>query len=261
MPASAANANSARYLALGDSISFGYDPLKPVSESSYVGYPEILSDAMKQHVANASCFGETSSSFLGAAPDLGCSEWKLTHLPMHVDYAAPTQTQMSYASDLLEKHTDKIKLITISLGGNDLGLILKKCTTASGLDVACAQQELPATLGAYAKNLGEIYGRIRMTGYSGPIVAVTYYAFNYAGTDLFTEALKQLNFVMSQVTPAFQGTVVDGFDAFRVASAGFGGNACAAGLLVKLDDGSCDTHPSEKGQKILANAIAAAISK
>jgi hypothetical protein len=40
-----------------------------------------------------------------------------------------------------------------------------------------------------------------------------------------------------------------------VASAPFGGDSCAAGLLVKLPDGTCDTHPSLAGQELLASTV------
>src|SRR6202040_1386124 len=54
-----------RYLALGDSIAFGYNPLViPVDVDEYVGYPEIVSQIVHRKVANASCFGESSGSFL-----------------------------------------------------------------------------------------------------------------------------------------------------------------------------------------------------
>ena len=38
-------------------------------------------------------------------------------------------------------------------------------------------------------------------------------------------------------------------------SSGFGGEACAAGLLIKLPDGTCDIHPSPAGHLLLAQAI------
>src|SRR6185369_1915607 len=77
-----------RYLALGDSIAFGYNPLViPVNLDKYMGYPEIVSDALHRKVANASCFGESSGSFLvSGAPDAGCAQWRAA-LPLKVPYS------------------------------------------------------------------------------------------------------------------------------------------------------------------------------
>src|ERR1700693_3796580 len=84
-----------RNLALGDSIAFGYNPLViPVNLDKYIGYPEIVSGRLHRKVANASCFGESSGSFLvPGAPDTGCAAWRAS-LPLKVSYSG---TQMQYA--------------------------------------------------------------------------------------------------------------------------------------------------------------------
>ena len=47
----------------------------------------------------------------------------------------------------------------------------------------------------------------------------------------------------------------DLFAAFEGPSAAFGGSPCAAGLLIKLPDGTCNIHPSPAGHQLLAQAI------
>jgi hypothetical protein len=68
-----------------------------------------------------------------------------------------------------------------------------------------------------------------------------------------------LNSVIAGITTTNGGIVADGFGAFQGASAGFGGSPCAAGLLIKLPDGTCNIHPSPAGHRLLAAAIATAI--
>src|SRR5690349_4558012 len=59
-----------KYLALGDSVAFGYVPSGAVpppnyfDPTSFVGYPELLAQQLGVHVANASCPGETTGSML-----------------------------------------------------------------------------------------------------------------------------------------------------------------------------------------------------
>src|SRR5258708_1190728 len=162
-----------RYLALGDSIAFGFNPLViPVNLDKYLGYPEIVSDLIHRKVANASCFGESSASFLVlGAPDTGCAAWRAS-LPLFVSYSG---TQRRFTLDYLRADLKKTDLITIDIGVNDLGVLLASCNS----DLTCASAGLPGTLAAYAQHLTTIFGGIRAAGYTGPIVAVTPYAVNY----------------------------------------------------------------------------------
>ena len=102
-PASAAPvsgpASNGTYLALGDSVAFGYVPPQAVpapnyrSAHSFVGYPEDVAQALRLGVWYASCPGETTASMLVAgAPSNGCenspdgSPGYRTLYPLHVQY-------------------------------------------------------------------------------------------------------------------------------------------------------------------------------
>src|SRR5690348_6349943 len=110
-------AKSTKYLALGDSVAFGYTPLAqpPRDLKNYHGYPEIVSKGVHLKVANASCFGETAGHFLSlVAPDTGCQAWRAV-FPLFAEYSG---TQMDYAVDYL-KESKKAELVTIDIGIND----------------------------------------------------------------------------------------------------------------------------------------------
>jgi lysophospholipase L1-like esterase len=243
-----------RYLALGDSIAFGYNPLViPVNLDKYVGYPEIVSDTLRRKVANASCFGESSGSFLVLhAPDTGCAQWRAA-LPLKVSYSG---TQMQYALDYLKANLKKTDLITIDIGVNDLGVLLASCN----FDLTCASNGLPGTLAAYAQNLATIFGGIRAAGYTGSIIAITPYAANY-NDPVEVNGLIALDGVLTQVASAFDVQVADAFTAFLVADIPFGNDSCAAGLLIKLPNGTCDIHPSLAGQTLIAQTVLSLIGK
>src|SRR5262249_37795251 len=76
LPASAdtvtGSATNGTYLALGDSVAFGYVPSQAVPPPNYqsahslVGYPEDVAQALSIRVSNASCPGETTESMLVA---------------------------------------------------------------------------------------------------------------------------------------------------------------------------------------------------
>ena len=167
-------------------------------------FSTLVADEIHRKLANASCFGETSSHFLDlAAEDLGCAAWRSVY-PLFVSYSG---TQMDYAVQYLQSHP-KAELVTIDIGVNDLGVLLRDCLG----DFACANAGFSKVLMAYQANLVKIYTRIRVeAGYTGPLVAVTAYAFNYADP-VITPAFAVLNGVLTSITAGFGGKVADAFD-------------------------------------------------
>jgi lysophospholipase L1-like esterase len=240
---------STKYLALGDSIAFGYTPLaqNPGDLKNYHGYPDIVSQGTDLKVANASCFGESTGHFLNLlAPDTGCQAWRAV-FPLFADYSG---TQMDYALAYLQA-SKNVQLVTIDIGANDLGVLLGACAG----DATCFGNGLPGVLAAYGANMGTIFYRIRFeAGYTGPIVAVNTYARNYNG-GAEVGPITLLNGVLATVAQTFGVQVADAFTAFGAASSQTGGSACAAGLLIVVSPGVCDIHPSAAGQALIAQTV------
>jgi hypothetical protein len=254
---------SKSFLSLGDSIAFGFNPLVPFTPATnFIGYPEFIASKGNK-VTNASCPGETSGSFLNpdplAEPDNGCRAFK-ANFALHADYET---TQMAYLLSALR--TTTFSYITLNLGANDLFLLQAFCADKPD-PLACIQGGLQATIDKYTANLKAGYKQVKdaqlAAKYKGKFIALTTYATNY-NDPLAVGALTQLNNALVDFTtkpfsptdPGIQGKVVDGFKLFQAASAGFGGDACAAGLLIKKPDNSCDIHPSQAGREILGKEI------
>jgi len=247
------------YLALGDSVPFGYNPLrvKPgVKPGVFVGYPEL---AARMHdgglkLANAACPGETSTSLIaGTRPDNGCQDYRQFIGKLHRNY---TGSQLAYAEAFVAKHHDT-KFISMSIGANDVFVLQHSCATAPSPNT-CVLAGLPGVLDTIKNNLATIYTGLRAAGFTGDFVAVTYYSTNYS--DPFTTgAVGALDQVLAGVTTAFGGKVADGFGAFQAAAAAFGGDSCAAGLLIRLPDNTCDVHPTRSGALLLAKALRTAV--
>lgn len=249
--------NQRQYLALGDSLPFGFNPLLvppystvPPVAADFVGYPELAAPPLKLALTNASCPGQTSAGFISlTALDNGCNAAKAAGLPLHTAY---TGTQLDFAVSFLRSNPHT-RLVTLSLGANDL--FLCGHPTATG---CASQDEFAGALALYEKNLTKILKKIRKV-YDGKLVAVTYYSVNYNDPQI-TSSIAALNDVETRVIRDFHGTTADGFAAFAaVAAAGFGGNTCAAGLLIKYPDDTCDFHPSPAGAKVLADTLVAAV--
>jgi lysophospholipase L1-like esterase len=256
-PAFAGNATNYTYLALGDSITFGYDPtVTAPTPAKYTGYPEVVAAALNLSQpgkeVNAACPGQTSGSFLIGGPDNGCQGFKDT-IGLHVAYPG-TQASFAVSQLLSNKH---INLVTLQLGGNDLILLQLSCASAPSF-AACVAAGLPGTLQNYGANLTQILTELRVqAGYTGELVLVEYYVPN--NDPLFIQAIAALNQVMIGVGSQFGATFADAFTSFQVASALFQGDPCAAGLLVRLSATTCDVHPSPAGRNILAATVLQAI--
>ncbi len=243
---------SPTYLAMGDSVPFGFSPLvSPSDADGFVGYPEDLAGVLDVGVRNASCPGETSGSLISiSAPDNGCQFFRSIG-DLHVNYKG---SQLSYAVAFLRAHKHT-SLVTMTIGANDIFLLQKACLNAT----PCIVGGLPAVFARLQANLTAIYQAIRSTGYKGRIVALTYYVLNYKDPVQLL-VISSLNAVVSAVTQGFGGRVADGFDAFgAIALSLAGGDSCAAGLLIKLADGTCNIHPSKRGAEVLAQAVDAAL--
>jgi len=266
-PMLAGNETNYTYLALGDSIAFGFNPtlfsstLPTPTPSEFVGYPEVV--AQVEHLlqskkeVNAACPGETSGSFwISGALDNGCNDPGPSGQPpfrttigLHTNYAG---TQLAFAESQLagNKH---INLVTLGIGGNDLLLVEQRCTAAPVPSFAgCVQQYLPGVLQSYAANLTVILEALR-ANYGGMLILVNNYS--PSGDPLFIEAVGALDQVMTQVGMNFGAKFADAFTAFQIASALYGGDPCAAGLLIRLTPTACDVHPSPLGRDLLAATV------
>jgi len=249
-----------QYLALGDSVTFGY--MEPTvvpapnygDAASFPGYPEQLGARLHLSVANPACPGETAASLVNAsAPSNGCENnpsndpaKDYRHNPLHVNYKG---SQLAFALSYLHSHHN-VRLVTLMIGANDFFLCQE--TMADG----CASTaEQNATAASVTKNIHTILSAIRHKAhYTGQLVIVNYYSLNYSSAA--TNAQSQLlNKVQDAAAKPFGVKIADGYGELQAASAHSGDNTCTAGLLTQLSAGGCGIHPSYAGQALLAQAL------
>jgi len=266
------------FLSLGDSIPFGFNPLlmppyaPPPPPSAFIGYPEVLA-SRGYDVTNASCPGETSGSFLdpnpATAPDNGCRAFKaFPALSLHADYET---TQIAFAVAAIQAkaavQNGKFDFVTLNIGANDLFVLQNSCSTAAN-PLACIQNGLPGVVVAYSQHLASAYDQMAAAydadhpNFKGQFVGVTTYATNY-NDPLAVGALTLMNNALAAFTSSKGGILADGYLAFQIESSKDGGvgDACAAGLLIRKPDNTCDIHPSEKGRKLLADTVLKALNE
>ena len=183
------------YVSLGDSYAAGYQPTSATAGGTTTnGFAYQLVDGAKEkgydlELVNFGCAGATTTSVLTQP---GCAKEALG--PDAEQYAP--KTQAAAAEAFVRANADRIALITVSVGGNDV----TACTTAADA-VSCVLAAVP-TIKA---NLAKLLTRLRSA--AGPttrIIGITYpdvLLGNYLSKD---PALKSL--ATTSVT-AFKGLI------------------------------------------------------
>jgi lysophospholipase L1-like esterase len=251
------------YLALGDSVTFGFQESTTVpapnyhNAASFFGYPEQLGPQLKLQVANAACPGETSSSFINPKAESNGCENTLNKpfgyrvaFPLHVKYKG---SQLKFAIKYLRSHRN-VRLVSLMIGANDL-FVCRETT----VDMCLKPSEQAKTLAKVKRNIRTILSALRhQAGYKGQLEIVHYYSLNYASA-LITGISRELNAAQDAAAKPFGIAVADGFGVFAKASQKSGGNACTAGLITQTPaPPNCGVHPTYAGSALLAQAVAKA---
>lgn len=203
------------YLALGDSISYGYSLVKfdenkaacktegpeglncePPSafENGFVNYVANFGKLPKKgktSTVNLSCPGETSSGLIGHNELLGggkgaafnpCAWHNVAKFRRHYEYG--TASQLEAALGLAKANPGAITLVSLQIGSNDELAVLGACRSKAyreahkppfASEAECVEQEAPALFEKIIKNMGDAIGVLRAGGYSGPVVVLGFY--------------------------------------------------------------------------------------
>jgi lysophospholipase L1-like esterase len=262
-------------------VPFGYRESNSIPkpnyahQKSFVGFPEDIAANLGLTVANAACPGETTSSFINAkAQSNGCennfvfgAKKNPSHTPgadyraaapLHVKYASKTESQLTFAEKYLEQWPNT-RLVTLMIGAND-GFL---CQSMHPKDM-CAN-EIGALEKKLTKNATRIFKGLRNTAhYTGQIVLVPYYSFDYQNVVLTFE-VQDINGALAKAAKPFHVETAQSFAQFQKATAGASGNTCNAGLLTVLrpvtDPSTCGVHPSVTGSALLAQSVEQVIKK
>jgi lysophospholipase L1-like esterase len=245
------------YVALGDSVTFGYQESGVVptpnyhNPSSFVAYPEQLGSALGLKVTNLACPGETSESLINEKDTLACENAYRKDFPLHVRYKG---SQLAYSLSFLRKHKG-VRLVSLMIGANDYFLCQH---TEAGCATTADLRGLTAEIGRHVR---QTLSAIRKRGrYSGQLAVVNYYSLNYASPA--TNALSLLlDRTLDTAARPFRAEIADGYGIFQTASFRFADQPCLAGLITQLNGqaSTCGIHPTYTGQALLAQALLKAI--
>ena len=250
-PVSQASSPTGYYLALGDSLAFGYQDTRfkaEITAGTYnpadfnTGYVDGFFAMLKGgkagvELVNYACPGETSSSFASG----GCIFHQ--QVPLHNNYPA-AQSQLAAATAFLQSHPGSVGPITLNIGGNDVGnLFFDTCNQ----DLACAQRQLPAVIGKAGTNLNQILSALQAASPASEIIVLTQYDPYVAAMPESVPAFEALNSTVGDVARAHGVRVADGSSPFT--------SATICSLTLFCISGHQDIHPSDAGYQALAQAV------
>ncbi|MGA2164138.1 MAG: SGNH/GDSL hydrolase family protein [Solirubrobacteraceae bacterium] len=244
------------YLALGDSLAFGYsqgkfDELYPEENPAdyETGYVNDFANVLKLfdpglQIVNDGCPGETTESFIK-----GPCAYQL-EFPLHHPYAGgPDSSQLSDAVAYLEAHPGSVNPITIDIGANDaLGLIETTCK----LEAACIAAGAPAVFAKIGANLGLILGELRAAAPHAQIIVLGLYnpfGETITGGDALTA---DLNEVEAKVAAGVGARFADPLPLFNPPGAREAPTIC---LLTNMCTPLVDIHPTELGYRVLGGLV------
>jgi len=230
------------YVALGDSITFGFQPNTIIFDHDYAD--DLFADLQVSGVTdeeNLACGGESTTTMIKG----GCP-FKLLR---HFQYLGP---QLDAAVNLLHAHPGQVSPVTLDIGANDVlpDFDSTSCTVKSSaeahlatLDTNLTQTILPRLLREVTATQGQRATDLVLLNYYNPFAIKCHDSAPFIHT---------FNDHLVADAAQFRIPVVDVY-------AAFGGDAQMANNLCTLtwicDASHPDIHPTNKGYQVIADAV------
>ncbi len=234
------------YLALGDSITYGFQSSKffaglpPAAFDT--GYVDVFAARLRSirpgiTVVNHGCPGESTSVFIG-----GPCLFNLLGLPLHDAFAG---SQLDAATSFLTAHPGQVSPITLHLFGNDVLEFVASC----GGDFDCIQRNAPVAIAQLATRMGVILDALRAVAPDAEIIVIGGWGLLLAESDPLIQAA---NAAIAAVAGRQRAVFVDAAPVFNPPGEEARMSAiCALTLLCSEGDG----HPSDAGYRALAGLV------
>ena len=239
------------YLALGDSLAFGFQPDKLNSlppSMFHTGYVDVFAARLRARapsirVVNYGCPGETTTTFSRG----GCP-W----LPARKLHQGFSGSQMSAALAFLAAHRGRVSPITLSLGGNDLAQFVDACAGSP----ACVRAGYRRATARFASRLGSILHRLRVAAPHADIIVTGFWDEDLYALGQNAPLYRVLNQSTGRTAARANAHFADLIPAFNPAGGVAKEKARICALTFICSEG--DGHPTDAGYRAIAVAVLAA---
>jgi len=241
------------YLALGDSVAYGFQPpkasagLPPTAFST--GYVDVFAARLRKlaptiRVVNYGCPGESTKTFIAG----GCSG-RGDVKGLHNDFQG---AQLKAALAFLRTHSGQVSPITLTLWGNDLGDILDACKGKP----SCVQRRAPR---AIATGLSSILHQLRATAPKAKIVVTGTWNPNVTNLRQTDPFYRSLNATIARVAATANARFANTFAVFNPTGTLGREKARICTLTFACSKKySGDPHPTDAGYRAMAGTVWAA---
>jgi lysophospholipase L1-like esterase len=244
----------AYYLALGDSMAFGFQPTKANGPPSRLppsrfrtGYVDVFAArlralAPKITVVNYGCPGESARTFIE-----GRCDWLAEGGRLHDPFKG---TQLGAALAFLRAHPGQVSPITLTLWGNDL---FADFAPACKGDLACIRPRASAGLARFTSRLTSIVGRLRAAAPQAEIIVTGAWNPDVGGLAQSEPLFRSIDAAIARVAAAKKARVARMYPVFSPA-----GKEKARICALTFVCSKGDPHPTDAGYRAMAAAFLAA---
>jgi len=227
----------ARYLSLGNSLAFGFQPDLDFSHGYADDFMSNLSQHGVKHLANMGCPGETSSTFING----GCPYPYLRKYPY-------IGAQLAAAVAYLKFYKGQVSPVTLDIGANDL---LPDINTGNCTISASFNSDLAAVDANVHTILTQLQAAMTVNGHmTGDIVMMNYYDPYQNICPDTVPGIQMLNQHLAADVQGY-GIIVDVFDPFGGAGVP-NGNICTYTWMCSIFK---DVHGTTRGYSVMAGAF------
>jgi lysophospholipase L1-like esterase len=235
------------YMALGDSLSFGFQPNLDFS----AGFADDIFNDLHfidvSGIVNYACAGETTDSFIHG----GC----VGRFAHHGSY---TGAQLTAAADFLKKEANRghVSPITLEIGSNDVIPDWDEftCTASPNVDIDLARMDANLTKVILPQLIDALQSRTN--AYNGDLHLLNYYNPYAKECPNSAQFVHTLNDHLAADAAQFKIPVVDIYGAFG-GDANMAANVCNYTWI--CDSRLHDIHPTNTGYKVIAKAVELAL--
>jgi lysophospholipase L1-like esterase len=240
------------YLALGDSIAYGFQPdrAKTAPPSAFdTGYVDVFAARLRRlapaiRVVDYGCPGESTVTFVRGGCE-GLAEGAKLHDPYR-------GSQLGAAVSFLRAHPDQVGPVTLTLFGNDWFPLFDTCKGK----LACVRERAPGEIAAFGTRLTSILQRLRAAAPAAEMIVTGAWNIDPGSLEQLRPVYRSLDAAIARAASASRARFADTLPVFNPPGSLPARKArlCAYSFICSKGD----PHPTDAGYRAIADAVAAA---
>jgi len=243
----------AYYLALGDSIAYGFQPNKPKGAPSAAfdsGYVDLFAARLhklspKIQVVNYGCPGESTRTFAAG----GC-EGRGDVKALHDSFKG---AQLDAALAFLRAHSGEVSPVTLTLFGNDwFPMVFDRCKGK----LACIRKLAPGEIAAFESRLTSILNRLRAAAPAAEIIVTGAWNIDPGSVEQLRPVYRSLDSAIARAAERSRSRFADTLPVFNPTGSPQAQRARLCALSFVCSKG--DPHPTDAGYRAIADTAMAA---